>query len=257
MADTHYTHVIVIADSSGSMSRMAREMNDGFRKFMRDQAALLGKCMVHIVRFAGSQIATVVDNRPVRDAVSNGDLIVPNGGTPLYDAMCLTIDRVGAVFAALPADQQPNKVLCLVLTDGEENASRMFPSVTHVRDRVKHQQAHYGWEFIYLGANVDAKYEASNLGMPAAAGYDYTPNNAAQVFAAASGATMRSRSGEAYKLSAEEQSALVNLHAPVQPTPVACVGDHGRCGATAPHYAHSLACLAEHDRITSVHAKRA
>lgn len=80
---------------------------------------------------------------------------VPNGRTAMYDALGNTIDALGKHLADTPEHLRPGKVLFIILTDGHENASRYF-NAEGVRSRIKHQREQYQWEFLFLGANIDA-----------------------------------------------------------------------------------------------------
>jgi hypothetical protein len=102
--------------------------------------------------------------------------LVPRGGTPLCDAWCKTIDKTGQRLAALPEADRPSKVIFVVITDGQENASR-FQRRADVHQRVTRQTNDYKWEFVYLGANQDAIQEASYYGIQGlrALQFDATP----------------------------------------------------------------------------------
>lgn len=88
----------------------------------------------------------------------------PRGGTPLIDAFVQTIDRTGERLASLRESERPDQVLMVIITDGEENASRNHKR-SDVSMRVANQHSKYGWNFLYLGANQDAIREASSYGI--------------------------------------------------------------------------------------------
>jgi uncharacterized protein YegL len=92
------------------------------------------------------------------------DTYMPNGGTALLDALGATIESVGAKLAALTEDERPSKVLFLVITDGDENASRKFTK-TKIKEMVEHQTSIYNWEFVFMGANIDSMSEGSAMGV--------------------------------------------------------------------------------------------
>jgi len=86
------------------------------------------------------------------------------GCTALLDAVGKTILDVGRRLSLQPVGQRPEKVIFVITTDGLENASREF-SYEKVKELIKHQQERHGWEFVFLGANIDVAKEADCLGI--------------------------------------------------------------------------------------------
>ena len=80
----------------------------------------------------------------------------PNGGTPLLEAICREVDATGKDLACLPEPARPEKVIFVIMTDGEENASGFGFTIDEVKRRVQWQTDVYKWEFLFLGANIDA-----------------------------------------------------------------------------------------------------
>ena len=78
-----------------------------------------------------------------------------SGCTALNDAVCIAMDTVGQEFANMPEEERPANVLCVIITDGMENASKKFTS-NDVNDRIEHQKTKYNWEFVYLAADPSA-----------------------------------------------------------------------------------------------------
>ncbi len=102
---------------------------------------------------------------PIKDVPPlTGEVYRPNGNTALLDAVGQTIRLVEGEIAAKPADQRPNKVIAVIMTDGEENASREY-GLTQIKQMIEERQASRWWEFIFLGANVDAFAQAGALGI--------------------------------------------------------------------------------------------
>jgi len=93
--------------------------------------------------------------------------------TALLDAMGRTIDDLGEQLAAMPEDGRPGTVIVVTLTDGLENASKDYTR-EKVAERVKHQEEKYGWEFIFLGANLDSINEAEAFGIQRASSKVYS-----------------------------------------------------------------------------------
>ncbi len=100
----------------------------------------------------------------------------PRGNTPLLDALGKCIVRTGERLKALPEPMRPEKVIFVLITDGQENASHEYTR-RQVFDMIEHQRAVYKWEFVYLGANQDAIQEAQQIGIPVAAAATYTASS--------------------------------------------------------------------------------
>ena len=94
----------------------------------------------------------------------------PRGATALLDAIGKTIHETGRRLAALPEAERPERVLFVVISDGQENASTEFSS-ERILAMTTHQASAYKWEFVYLGANQDAIAEAAKMGIRNAANY--------------------------------------------------------------------------------------
>jgi hypothetical protein len=90
--------------------------------------------------------------------------INPTNNTALYDAICRRIDELGQELAAMPEHERPKKVVVMIVTDGQENASRVN-TLADVRRRIEHQRDKYGWEFIFYGAEEASMREATNMGI--------------------------------------------------------------------------------------------
>jgi hypothetical protein len=102
----------------------------------------------------------------------NDKTFVPHGGTPLLDSIGWAIDDTGERLSSLPESERPSKVLFVIITDGEENASQVF-NYTEIQEKIKHQTEAYSWDFMYLGANQDAIAEGSKMGISGASSLSY------------------------------------------------------------------------------------
>jgi len=105
--------------------------------------------------------------------------------TPLLDALGATINNTGKALSAAPEANRPDKVVFVIITDGQENASHQF-SKQQVKEMIEHQAQVYKWQFLYLGANQDAFAEAGGIGINAAAAADFMAGNVKAAFAATS-----------------------------------------------------------------------
>ena len=158
------TEIAYILDRSDSMQKHRQAAIDGYNEFLQQQKMLPGAANLSLVLFStGCSIPEV--STPISEASElDNDTYIPDGSTALLDAIGETINVLGRKLAATPDEARPGKVIVVVFTDGEENASRQF-TWRDVSDSIQHQQKVYSWEFIFLGANQDAIATASNMKM--------------------------------------------------------------------------------------------
>ena len=159
-----YTHILIVLDASGSMSSIQDDIKGSFNEFLKKQREAKGKTVFDLYQFSDTakRIVRSADLSQFHD-----DLMakyVCTGCTALNDAVCTAIDTIGHEFADMPEPERPEHVLCVIITDGEENASKEF-STMDVKDRIKHQQEVYSWEFRFLAANQDAFEAGESLGI--------------------------------------------------------------------------------------------
>jgi uncharacterized protein YegL len=157
------TDIVVVLDKSGSMAITKDDVVGGFNKFLEDQKKLQGECTLTMVFF--DQVCELKPACPVRDVQLLDDkTYVPGGMTALLDAVGMAINVTGKRLADLDEAQRPDKVILVIITDGQENSSREH-SLQVVRKMVEHQQNKYSWKFMFLGADVDSFHDAANLGL--------------------------------------------------------------------------------------------
>lgn len=169
MPNANLTEIVVIMDRSGSMHNIQGAMEEGFAHFMAEQRKIPDPCNVTFYRF-NSNVDKVFEERPLQQVEAM--LLEPTGGTALLDAMGTAIVGVGARLAAKPEDQRPGKIVVVVITDGQENASTEYTSA-RVADLVKQQSETYNWQFAFLGANIDSFAVAAALNIERASTQDY------------------------------------------------------------------------------------
>jgi len=159
MTKANLTQIAFILDRSGSMSSMRREAVNGFNKFLEAQLSLPGTAKMSFIMF-NDEVEYLTHQVPLLEMVPLRDnMFQPQGNTALDDAMGLTIDRMGKELAQTPEEHRPEKVIIAVLTDGEENASRIY-STQKIAQMIEHQTRKYGWEFIFLGASPRTREQA-------------------------------------------------------------------------------------------------
>jgi uncharacterized protein YegL len=159
------------------MGHLQLDTIGSFNTFLKDQQAFPGECAFTLCTFND-------DYRLVHDfeKIANvEDLSIktyrPSGSTALLDAMGATIDSVGKKLAAMPEEERPSKVLFMVVTDGEENASRRYTR-EQIKSMVEHQRSVYSWEFVFVGANIDAFTAGTSMGFTAQNSVAYTASAA-------------------------------------------------------------------------------
>ena len=159
-----YTHIIIVLDASGSMSSIQDDIKGSFNEFLKKQREEPGKTVFDLFQFNDEVI------RPVKStdlATFHDDLMSKydcSGCTALNDAVCTAIDTVGREFADMEESERPEHVLCVIITDGLENASREHTS-KDVKERIEHQRTMYNWQFEFLAADQDAFASGESLGI--------------------------------------------------------------------------------------------
>jgi uncharacterized protein YegL len=160
--NTNLTYIAFILDRSGSMQSMAEEAIGGFNAFLSEQQAEEGEANLSLILF-DHEYTPITNCTPVAKVKPlNGKTYEPRGMTALFDAMGRTIDDLGKQLADTPEADRPGGVIVVTLTDGMENASKDYTQA-QVAAKVKHQQEKYGWQFIFLGANLETTEQAEDL----------------------------------------------------------------------------------------------
>lgn len=169
------TELVFILDRSGSMAGLERDTIGGFNAMLSKQRALPGECEITTVLFDHHYdlLHDRIDIRAVRP-ISQREYRV-GGSTALLDAIGRTIEKIGAVQKNTAKEFRADKVMFVIITDGEENASREY-SAKKVKEMIQRQKSRYGWEFIFLGANIDAVETAGRFGIDAGHAADYVPD---------------------------------------------------------------------------------
>lgn len=162
----HSTELVFILDKSGSMHGLQQDTLGGYNGMLEKQRELDGECRITTVLF-NHESSIVHDRANLRDVSPMTDeQYQPSGYTALLDTIGMAINRIGNVQKNSPPQQRAGKVMVVIITDGLENSSREF-SLSHIRRMVERQQQRFGWEFIFLGANIDAIDVAASYGISA------------------------------------------------------------------------------------------
>jgi hypothetical protein len=157
------TEIVFVLDRSGSMASLESDVIGGFNGFIENQSNIGGGVVVTAVLFDHEYELLWNGIKAEKARLTNKEYYV-RGCTALLDAVGKTILDVGRRLSMQPEGERPDKVIFVITTDGLENASREF-SYKKVKELIKHQQERYGWEFVFLGANIDVAREADSLGI--------------------------------------------------------------------------------------------
>ncbi len=149
------TEIIFVLDESGSMGMIKNDAIGGFNEFLSNQRKIKGEAVFTFVKFDTRY--NVVEEGALLENVNelSDDNYQPGGMTALLDAVGKTINKVSNRHATLDESEKPEKVLMVVFTDGEENASNEFRETKKVAKLVE-QKEDEGWEILFLRADIDA-----------------------------------------------------------------------------------------------------
>ena len=192
MTNPDATLIAVLLDRSGSMQSIKADTEGGLAAYFEEQRKLPKQIQVTFAQF-DTEYECVYSNAPI-DRIPAPQLH-PRGGTALYDALGKLVTDVGAELAARPESERPGTVIVVVLTDGHENSSREWTH-TAVRSLITAQQEVYNWDFLFLGANMDAVEIGSSMGFAPSQSITYAaaPAGVAGVFGAAAAYSARLQS---------------------------------------------------------------
>lgn len=158
------TELVFILDKSGSMGGLEADTIGGFNAMLEKQKAVEGECRITTVLF-DNNYALLHDRIDIKAVSPITDKEYEVGGsTALLDALGRTIHKIGNVQKNTDDSYRAEKVMFVIITDGQENASREYPAAK-VKEMIERQKTQYGWEFIFLGANIDAVETAGHLGI--------------------------------------------------------------------------------------------
>ena len=158
------TEIVFILDRSGSMGGLENDTIGGFNGFVKKQAKL-GLTNLTTVLF-DDKYEILHNGVDAGIAFLTDREYFTRGTTALLDAVGKTINDVGKRLNETPETSKPGKVIFVITTDGMENASCEF-NYNEVKEMITHQTEKYGWEFIFMGANIDAVAEGEKIGIAA------------------------------------------------------------------------------------------
>lgn len=163
MAKKGLCEIIAILDKSGSMAPVANDVIGGWNGFLESQTGQLYESLVTLVLF--DHTYELVHNGVALSDVPplTAETYRPSGMTALYDAVGRTIADVQARIDKTPEDERPERVMLVVYTDGCENTSTDYTR-TRIVELVEQQKSKHAWEFVFLGAGIDAMAESHRIG---------------------------------------------------------------------------------------------
>ncbi|MBR1408583.1 MAG: VWA domain-containing protein [Clostridia bacterium] len=158
------TEMVFILDRSGSMAGLESDTIGGFNGMIERQKKEPGEALVSTILFSNGSV--VIHDRVSLEKV---EPMTPQqyrvgGGTALIDAIGGAIHHIGNIHKYAREEDRPEHTVFVITTDGMENASRHYTS-DEVKAMVERQKARYGWEFLFLGANIDAVQTAAHFGI--------------------------------------------------------------------------------------------
>ena len=158
------TELVFILDRSGSMSGLEKDTIGGYNSLIKKQKKEEGEAYISTVLF--DDRTEVLHDRVGLDKIKpmTEEEYYVRGCTALLDAVGGAIHHIGNVHKYAREEDRPEKTLFIITTDGQENSSRMY-TYEKVKRMVERQKEKYGWEFLFLGANIDAVEEAGRFGI--------------------------------------------------------------------------------------------
>lgn len=163
-ANNNITELVFILDRSGSMRGLESDTIGGFNALIEKQKKQDGKCYVSTVLF--DNFSEVIHDRVDLENIkpmTDKDYYV-RGCTALIDAIGGAIHHIKNIHKYARQEDMPEHTMFVIMTDGQENASRIYTG-DRVRAMIEHEKEKYGWEFLFIGANIDAVETASRLGI--------------------------------------------------------------------------------------------
>ncbi len=208
-----YTHISIVLDRSGSMESIRDDVIGGFNHFVRTQQETAGLATLSLIQFDSHNPYEILHSFQLVQAVPllTRATYAPRASTPLLDAMGRCIKELEAQLVSMKAQDQPEHVLVVIITDGMENASRHF-SAERVRAMIAEKQELAGWKFVYLSADIDAVEQAvHDYGVAGghAMAFDKTAQGSANAFQSVAHNVNRMRTRQATDLHFSEEDRNV------------------------------------------------
>lgn len=163
---SNYTHIAIILDRTGSMESIRDDTIGGFNAFLREQQAQPGTATLTLVQFDSQDPYEVVHRfKPIQEVRElTRATFVPRATTPLLDALGRGINDLEKTIADTKPEGRPSRVVFVVITDGQENASREFRK-DQIARMIQERTKKDGWQFVFLSADMGAIGDADSYGI--------------------------------------------------------------------------------------------
>lgn len=170
------TEIVFILDRSGSMSGLEQDTIGGFNSMIREQKQAEGQALVSTVLF-DDEIKVLHDRVNIDHIrkMTREDYFTC-GCTALLDAVGMSIDHIGNIHKTAKYNEVPEKTVFVIITDGLENSSCIY-SLARIKKMIERQKEKYGWEFLFIGANIDAVHTAGQMGIQQENAVDYVADS--------------------------------------------------------------------------------
>lgn len=196
-----FTDITVVMDCSGSMASCRSDAEGGLNSYIEQQKKVPGKALFSLVQF-DTKYEFKYKGTPLQEV--GHCTLNPGGMTALLDAVGRAITETGDRLRQMPESERPGLVVFMIITDGQENASREYTR-HQIRQMIEHQQSKYNWQFSYLGANQDAFAEAASYGINLDAVANYAATKSVSAYNSMSSNTTRMRTATAMGLCAKSE----------------------------------------------------
>ena len=202
----NYSDITVVLDRSGSMGCLTGEVIGAFNTFVDEQKKVEGEATFSLIQFDDHYEVNykAIDIQVVTHLDEN--TYVPRGMTALHDAVGKAIISTGKRLSHMDESVRPEKIIFLIQTDGEENASKKH-TLQDVKYMIKEHQEKYSWEFVFLGSNIDAVGVATDIGIKRSRAMKYAnnPQGTRGAFCSLSSNMAAYRRGEKLDMSYEDK----------------------------------------------------
>ncbi len=204
---TDYTAIALVVDRSGSMQSVAEDTKGGIKQFIADQKKNnAGKASLTLVQFDHEyQILNSFSDLKEIDENAFANQYQPRGSTALLDAIGRTIIEMNAKIKKMAEAERPNRVVVAIITDGQENSSREFTTVDKVKKLIEENKT---WDFMFLGADLNAISVAQTCGFDVNKACHYNASNVSGAFSSIGQKVSDARNGQEVQFSSAERSEL-------------------------------------------------
>lgn len=177
MTEMQSCEIVMVLDRSGSMASRREETVTGFNLFLKEQKALPGEACLTLVQF-DNEYEILHDGVPLANVPElTQATFVPRGNTALFDAIGRAANTAADRIAKMAEETRPTKKVCVVFTDGLENASKEFEAKT-IQELVKRLETQNGWQFLFVGASQECLAGAEATGISTTASFDGSKSGA-------------------------------------------------------------------------------